>query len=167
MRSPLRLSARPILSAIIAFAMSGLFVSPAFAAGPQAASHDESSFLSENDQAMTKMMDDMSIKPTGNVDQDFVAMMVPHHQGAIDMAQAELRYGHNEQLRRIAQEIIVEQQQEIVAMRVALGQPLPPSAPAPDQQSVPSSASKPAHSMSGHSMHGMHMDTPMNMPKEP
>jgi uncharacterized protein (DUF305 family) len=39
----------------------------------------------------------MSIKPTGNVDQDFVAMIVPHHQGAIDMAQAELRHGHNEQ----------------------------------------------------------------------
>jgi Domain of unknown function (DUF305) len=59
---------------------------------------------------------------------------VPHHQGAIDMAQAELRYGHNEQLRRIAQEIVVEQQQEIVAMHLALGQPLPPSAPALDQQ---------------------------------
>ena len=53
-------------------------------------------------------------------------MMIPHHQGAIDMAQAELRYGKNEQLRRIAQEIIVEQQQEIAAMRLALGQPLPP-----------------------------------------
>jgi hypothetical protein len=80
------------------------------------------------------MMADMTIKATGNVDQDFVAMMVPHHQGAIDMAQAELRYGHNEHLRRIAQEIIVEQQQEIAAMRLALGQPLPTSAPAPDQQ---------------------------------
>jgi hypothetical protein len=54
---------------------------------------DEESFLKENDAAMTKMMDDMSIKPTGDVDRDFVAMMVPHHQGAIDMAQAELRYG--------------------------------------------------------------------------
>jgi len=108
------------------------------------------------------MMDDMSIKPIGNVNQDFVATMVPHHQGAIDMAQAELRYGNNGQLRRISQEIIVEQQQEIVAMRVALGQPPQPSAPAPDQQFVPSSASKPAHSISGHSMHGMHMDTPMN-----
>jgi hypothetical protein len=83
---------------------------------------------------MTKMMDAMSVKPSGNVDEDFVAMMVPHHQGAIDMAQAELRYGHNEQLRRIAQEIVVEQQQEIVAMHVALDQPLPPSAPAQDQQ---------------------------------
>ncbi|MGF6966633.1 uncharacterized protein (DUF305 family) [Paraburkholderia sp. WC7.3g] len=57
-------------------------------------------------------MTDMSVKPAGNVDRDFVAMMVPHHQEAIDMAQAELRYGHSEQLRRIAQEIVVEQQQE-------------------------------------------------------
>ena len=63
-------------------------------------------------------------------------MMVPHHQGAIDMAQAELRYGHNEQLRRIAQGIVVQQQQEIAAMRLAVDQPLPPSAPAPDQQKL-------------------------------
>src|SRR5260370_25488295 len=89
---------------------------------------------------MTKMMDAMAVKPTGDIDHDFVAMMVPHHQGAIDMAQAELRYGHNEQLRRIAQEIVVEQQQEIVAMRLALGQPLPPSAPAPVPRSAPTSA---------------------------
>ena len=164
MRFPLRRSVRPILRIAFSFALSGLSLSPAFAAGPPAASPDESSFLSENDTAMTRMMDDMSIKPSGNIDQDFIAMMVPHHQGAIDMAQAELRYGHNEQLRRIAQEIIVEQQQEIVAMRVALGQPLPPSAPAPDQPSTPHSASTPAHSMSGHSMNNMHGDMPMNMP---
>jgi hypothetical protein len=44
----------------------------------------------------------------------------------MEMAQAELRHGHNEQLRRIAQGIIVEQQQEIAAMWLALGQPLPP-----------------------------------------
>jgi hypothetical protein len=96
---------------------------------------------------MTKMMADMSIRPTGDVDRDFVAMMVPHHQGAIDMAQAELRYGRNEQLRRIAQEIVVEQQQEIVAMHLALGQPLPPSTPAPDQQKPASSSTGNAHAM--------------------
>jgi hypothetical protein len=82
------------------------------------------SFAAENNAAMAKMMAAMAIKPSGNVDQDFAAMMIPHHQGAIDMAQAELRHGHNEQLRRLAQEIVVEQQQEIVAMRLALGQPL-------------------------------------------
>jgi uncharacterized protein (DUF305 family) len=97
-----------------------------------AASTDESAFLAENNAAMTKMMKAMDITPSGDVDVDFVAMMVPHHQGAIDMAQAELRYGHNEQLRRLAQEIIVTQQQEIAVMRIALGQPLPPAV-SPDQ----------------------------------
>lgn len=74
---------------------------------------------------MKRMMQAMSIKPSGNVDKDFVNMMVPHHQGAIDMAIAVLRYGHNEKIRRIAQEIIVTQQQEIVAMRMAVGEHLP------------------------------------------
>ena len=93
----------------------------------------EQSFLSENDAAMNKMMADMTIKPTGDVDRDFVAMMVPHHQGAIDMAQAVLRYGHNEQLRRLAQEIVVTQQQEIAAMRLAVDEELPPSVASPTQ----------------------------------
>ncbi|EFM21610.1 MULTISPECIES: DUF305 domain-containing protein [Pantoea] len=93
----------------------------------------EQGFWKENEQAMDTMMSRMAIDPTGNVDEDFVAMMTPHHQGAMDMAVAELRYGKNEQLRRIAQEIIVTQQQEIVAMYQALGKPLPPAAPAPDQ----------------------------------
>ena len=96
---------------------------------------EEARFLSENVGAMTRMMTGMEIKPSGDVDQDFAAMMVPHHRGAMEMAQAELRHGRNEQLRRIAQEIIVDQQQEIGAMRLALGQPLPPSVAAPDQPS--------------------------------
>ena len=111
---------------LTALALSG--VAACLAAAPA-----EAPFLAENDAAMTKMMAAMQIKPTGAVDQDFVAMMAPHHQGAIDMAQAELRYGHNEQLRRLAQEIIVTQLQEIAAMKLAVGQPLPPSIPSPDQ----------------------------------
>jgi Domain of unknown function (DUF305) len=98
-----------------------------------AATPTEAPFLAENDAAMTKMMAAMAIKPSGDVDHDFVAIMAPHHQGAIDMAQAELRYGHNEQLKRLAQEIIVTQQQEIAAMKLALGLPLPPSIPSPDK----------------------------------
>src|ERR1700738_194827 len=77
-------------------------------------------FLAESKAAMDKMMAGMDVKPSGRVDEDFVAMMVPHHQGAIDMAQSELRYGHNEQLRRMAQEIVVTQQAEIAAMRLAV-----------------------------------------------
>jgi hypothetical protein len=101
----------------------------------RAYSSEEAPFLSDNFDAMTKMMIDMSIRPSGDVDSDFVAMMAPHHQGAIEMARAELRYGRNEQLRRMAQEIIVTQQQEIVAMRFAVGQTPAPSVPAADHVS--------------------------------
>src|SRR5262249_41683817 len=62
-----------------------------------------------------------------------VEMMVPHHQGAIDMAVAGLPPRHNEQMRRPAQGIIVTQPQEIAALRMAVGEPLPPSTPPPPQ----------------------------------
>jgi uncharacterized protein (DUF305 family) len=58
-------------------------------------------------------------------------MMIPHHQGAIDMAVDVLRYGRNEQVKRLAQEIIVTQQQEIAAMRLAIREPLPTSSVSP------------------------------------
>ena len=79
---------------------------------------EEMSFMAKSNAAMAKMMAGMKIKLSHNVDKDFVAMMVPHHQGAIDMAQAELIYGHDEPLRGLAQEIIATQQQEIVAMQL-------------------------------------------------
>ena len=120
---------------------------------------DEGPFLAENNAAMDKMMAGMAVKPTGDVDADFAAMMIPHHQGAIDMALAELRYGKNEQLRRIAQEIIVDQPQEIAAMRLALGQPLPPSTAAPIQiQPQPPAENTPATSMQ--------MQIPMSMKED-
>jgi hypothetical protein len=103
-----------------------MVVSPSHAAA-QPTDANEAAFLSENDKAMTRMMADMTIKPTGDVDRDFVAMMIPHHQGAIDMAKALLGHGSNEQLRRIAQEIVVTQGQEIVAMRLAIGEPASPT----------------------------------------
>jgi uncharacterized protein (DUF305 family) len=119
-------------AAVLAFAHDGSQAAPEICATP-AAVGAEAPFLAENDAAMKKMMNDMAVKPTGDVDADFVAMMVPHHQGAIDMAVAVLRYGRNPQIRRLAQEIIVTQQQEIAAMRLAVGQPLPPSSPSPTQ----------------------------------
>jgi uncharacterized protein (DUF305 family) len=103
---------------------------------PVTASLADGPFLAENNAAMSKMMKSMDVKATGNADKDFVATMVPHHQGAIDMSIAILRYGHNEQLKRLAEEIIVTQQQEIAAMRLAVGEPLPPAFPAPDQRSA-------------------------------
>src|SRR5437660_10308910 len=60
--------------------------------------------------------------PPGSADAAFVAAMISHHQGAIDMSRAELRLGRNDQLRRLAQEIVVTQQQEIHVMRLAMDQ---------------------------------------------
>ncbi|KHK50133.1 hypothetical protein PI87_23910 [Ralstonia sp. A12] len=111
----------------------------------------QEAFRVENEAAMDKMMAAMEIKPSGDIDRDFAAKMIPHHQGAIDMALAELRYGSNEQLRRIAQEIIVEQQQEIAAMQIALGEQLPPSVPVPTQVGAAArAAAAPEHHHSSH-----------------
>jgi uncharacterized protein (DUF305 family) len=109
-----------------------------------AASGDEGAFLRENEAAMTKMMKDMAATPTGDIDRDFVAMMIPHHQGAIDMAAIELKYGKNEQLRRLAQQIVVDQTQEIAAMKLAIGDSPTTSAPAPTQPH-PSAAGQSKH----------------------
>jgi YVTN family beta-propeller protein len=57
----------------------------------------------------------------GNVDRDFASMMIPHHRGAIAMAKAELSYGSNPVMRRLAQEILVDQQSEIDAMLLWMG----------------------------------------------
>jgi hypothetical protein len=111
---------------------------------------------------MTRMMSDMTIKPTGDIDRDFVAMMVPHHQGAIDMAQAVLRHGRNEQLRRLAQEIVVTQQQEIAAMRLAVGEDLPPSVASSTQPGA-APASQPGPASSSASPHDAMPRHPMNM----
>ena len=124
-------------------AASGALGAPATAA--------EAPYLAQTDAAMAKMMAGMAVKPSGDVDRDFVDMMVPHHQGAIDMAVAVLRYGHNPMIRRLAQEIIIDQQQEIAAMRLALGDPLPASAPAPTQPSV---VDAPSASQGAMPMHG-------------
>jgi hypothetical protein len=109
---------RPTAAPALADVLSEICATP-FRAAPG----EEAAYLAENTGAMTQMMVDMGIRPSGDVDRDFVAMMTPHHQGAIAMAQAELRYGHSEPLRRMAQEIIVTQQQEIAAMRLAIGRP--------------------------------------------
>jgi len=136
------------------------------AAGVAAAAPDEASFLRENEAAMTRMMNAMDVKPSGDIDRDFVAMMAPHHQGAIDMAVIELRYGKNEQLRRIAQEIVVDQMQEIQAMNVAIGDAVPGSAPAPTQQDRAKPDQPPPAAENHHMDHtGMHMDMSGGMKK--
>lgn len=87
-------------------------------------------------QSMARMHADMMVPPSGDPDRDFAAMMIPHHEGAIAMAKAELLYGKDPVLRRLAQGIIVEQSQEIDVMRRALADlPAMPSRPVGPAQS--------------------------------
>ena len=73
------------------------------------------------DDAMKVMNDGMGRAPmNGSPDHDFAAMMIPHHQGAVDMAKAVLLYGKNPVLRRLAQEIIVSQGAEIAVMQAEI-----------------------------------------------
>jgi len=68
--------------------------------------------------SMDKMHMAMSaVARSGNSDVDFVRLMIPHHQAAIDMAKTQLLYGKDPQMRRLAQEIITGQQLEIELMR--------------------------------------------------
>src|ERR1700724_4335214 len=78
-------------------------------------------FMHIMDESMKRMDTNMNSAPMdGNIDHDFATMMMPHHQGAIDMARAELIYGKDPVMRRLAQEIIVDQQSEIDAMQLWL-----------------------------------------------
>ncbi len=78
-------------------------------------------FMKRMHASMATMDSDMAAAPmNGNVDHDFAVMMIPHHQGAIDMAKAELSHGKDPVMRRLAQEILVDQMSEIDAMRLWL-----------------------------------------------
>jgi uncharacterized protein (DUF305 family) len=70
--------------------------------------------------AMKTMMNNMHVKPTGKPDKDFVLMMIPHHQGAIDMAKVELQYGTDPELRQLATDIVAAQEKEIAQMKAWL-----------------------------------------------
>lgn len=73
------------------------------------------------DEAMARMMDGMHRAPaSGEPDRDFVTMMIPHHQGAVDMARALLAHSDDPELRSLAQSILVEQANEIALMRAWL-----------------------------------------------
>jgi uncharacterized protein (DUF305 family) len=86
-------------------------------------------FYAEMTNVNARMHVGMDIMRSGNVDRDFIRMMIPHHQGAIDMARVLLKYGQDERLKRLAQSIIIEQGQEITYMRTLLDAPPNESTP--------------------------------------
>lgn len=72
--------------------------------------------------SMARMHEDMAVEPSGDVDLDFARGMVPHHQGAIDMAEVELEKGSDPTMRRLAQSVITSQEAEIAGMRKWIAQ---------------------------------------------
>ncbi len=81
-----------------------------------------------------------AIERSGNNDVDFVRLMLPHHQAAIDMAKTQLLHGKDAQMRRLAQEIITDQQSEIELMQRWLKQQKP--AAAKENQTTPPDTGK-------------------------
>jgi uncharacterized protein (DUF305 family) len=71
-------------------------------------------------EANEKMHKDMAVPLTGNADVDFVQGMIPHHQGAIDMAKIALEYGKDPEIRKLAEDVIKAQEGEIAMMKAWL-----------------------------------------------
>lgn len=107
--------------AVLAFALGASAVSvaqdhSADHAG-HAVTHEASSdAVKAYEAANARMHKAMAIKYTGNPDVDFVRGMIPHHQGAIDMAKVVLKYGKDPEARKLAEDVIAAQEKEIAWM---------------------------------------------------
>lgn len=114
----LTLAAAPALAQHSGHPMPAPAATPAPAAA--AAATSEAASTAGFQAAMTKMHKDMDIAYSGDPDVDFAKGMIPHHQGAIDMAKIELQHGKDARLRKLAREIVKAQEKEIALMKAVL-----------------------------------------------
>lgn len=119
---------RSVLKFVPAFLVIASLAAPSWAQhqhghGTHGAGHaaPKASFAAEMQASMTKMSRDMDAAPmTGDPDKDFLAMMIPHHEGAVEMARLVLLHGKDPLVRKVAEEIIASQEAEILTMRQRL-----------------------------------------------
>lgn len=104
----------------IRFALAFWLVAASLAQNGRAASDEDSSWSSLTGSMKRMHLAMASIKPSGDNDADFAALMLPHHQAAIEMARSELLNGKDPQMRRLAQEIVTDQQSEIELLQLWL-----------------------------------------------
>jgi len=130
-----QLQAVPLVILILIVAMNGAQAHSRHSLSASQPASDSQAW-SGLQQSMLAMHGAMSsVQSSGNDDEDFVRLMLPHHQAALDMAKVELMHGQDPQMRRLAQEIIVDQESEIELMQLWLkqnhaqkAQPLPSAA---------------------------------------
>lgn len=106
-------------AACLHMAVASIPTAHAAEAAPQCA-HSYSQGTCELMEANTQMHQHMNIEWTGDVDTDFMRGMIPHHQGAVDMAKIVLKHGKDPQVRALAQKVITDQNAEIEQMNAWL-----------------------------------------------